>query len=439
VRKEDTARLNTHALVARVSELGIKQWWLARKLEVTTRTVNRWMTGKVKRLSRDNLDRMVEVLKTTRDELSSPDEADVFATRAEQTRAASVLVLPETENMFKASQQFSAYEQLLKATLHPDLTLAQLAVMYNQLVIVAAMQYKFREARQFAERVIEYAQRAGDIGHEMSARTSLAVMDAEEGLLGEARKKLELLADMQESVGVVLRHRANIQHNLCNAYRLIGDMKHGVESANYTLAYYSRHGNAEFVSSALNTCGLMARDIGRLPEARELFDRALAVVRQGALPRDEAEFNIYLLEIDSLQGQTEAAAALPPLLAKLKNFTYFADNYFVSAAGILRRAGELAAAEEVVGAGLTSASTRRYERPLLLQELARIAVARGEGAAAQKLLSEANLGFASCGMGKRTADDPAREVGQQFKRSAARYKLEVSELEHSRRKFAGGE
>jgi hypothetical protein len=424
VRKQDTAALNTHALVARVEELGLKQWWLARKLDVTTRTVNRWMTGKVKRLSRDNLDRMVEVLKTSHEVLSVTDESDVLATRAEQTRAANVLVMPETENMFKASQQFGAYEQLLKATLHPDLTLRQLSVMYNQLLIVAAMQYKFDDARVFAERCIEYAQRSGDVGHEISARTSLAVMDAEEGKLGEARKKLELLTDLQESIGASIRHRANIQHNLCNAYRLLGDVKHATESANFVLTYYSRHGNPEFAASAFNTCGLLARDLGHFAVARELMTSTLRIQAREAMPREEAEFGIYLHEINSLDGQREeAAAAIPALLAKLKSFTYFSDNYFISAAVVMRRAGRYAAAEEIVAAGLASASTRRYERPLLQQESARIAAARGEFDAAERLLAEANAGFKACGMLKRICDDPAIEVGAQFRRSAARLQL----------------
>jgi hypothetical protein len=424
MRKQDTAALNTHALVARVEELGLKQWWLARKLDVTTRTVNRWMTGKVKRLSRDNLDRMVEVLKTPHDVLTVIDESDVLATRAEQTRAANLLVLPETENMFKASQQFGTYEQLLKATLHPDLTLRQLSVMYNQLLIVAAMQYKFDDARQFAERCIEYAQRSGDVGHEMSARTSLAVMDAEEGKLGEARKKLELLSDLQESIGAAVRHRANIQHNLCNAYRLIGDVKHAVESANFVLTYYGQHGNPEFVSSAFNTAALLARDTGKFGEAHTLLTLALEVRAQDAMPRDEAEFGIYQLEVQSLMGRTaEAAAALQPFLAKLQNFTYFADNYFVSAAGILRRAGALAEAEQLVAEGLTSPSTRRYERPLLLQELARICAARSDEKSALKFMSEANLGFKSCGMAKRVTENAALEVGEQYRRAAQRLTL----------------
>jgi tetratricopeptide (TPR) repeat protein len=423
VRKQDTAALNTHALVACVEELGIKQYWLARKLEVTTRTVNRWMTGKVKRISRDNLDRMVEVLKTTHEALTTADEGDVFATRAEQTKAAHLLVSAETEALFHTRQQFAAYEQLLKATLHPDLTLRQLAVMYNQLLIVNAMQRKYDEARQMAERAIDYAVRCGDVPHEMSARTSMAVIDAEQGLLGEARKKFELLMDLHESVGSTLRYKANIAHNLGTAYRLIGEMKKAVEMSNLTIEYYSEFGRVDFSGSAYQTCGLLARDIGQHAAAEEFFQASYELHKLDTLPREQVESMIYILESRSLQGEPAVATELPPLLERMRGFTYFGDNYHVAAAGTFRRAGEIGKAEEVLADGLASPSTRRYERPLLLQEQARCCMAKGNRKAADKLLAEANVGFKQCGMTKRLTDDPALEVGEQYRRGAARLKL----------------
>jgi tetratricopeptide (TPR) repeat protein len=424
VRKQDTAALNTHALVARVEEQGIKQYWLARKLEVTTRTVNRWMTGKVKRISRDNLDRMVEVLKTTHEALTTADEGDVFATRAEQTKAAHLLVSPQTEQLFHATQQFAAYEQLLKATLHPDLTLRQLCVMYNQLLIVAAMQRKFDDARQMAERAIDYAQRCGDVPHEMSARTSLAVIDAEQGLLGEARKKFEYLFDLHESVGSTLRHRVNIAHNLSSAYRLVGEMKKAVDMSNLTIGYYAEHGRVDFSGSAYQSSGLLARDIGHYAAALEFFAASYELHKLDTLPREQFESQVYMLEMRSLLGEQAAAAdELPALLPRLSSFTYFGDNYFVAAAGIYRRAGRLDSAEQTLADGLATPSTRRYERPLLHQEQARLAAARGDAKTAAKLLSEANAGFRTCGMLKRITDDAALEVGEQYRRAGARLKL----------------
>lgn len=423
MRKQDTAALNTHALVARVEELGIKQYWLARKLDVTTRTVNRWMTGKVKRLSRENLDRMVEVLKTTHEELTTPDEGDVFATRSEQTKAAHLLVMRETENLFHASQQYAAYEQLLKATLHPDLTLHQLAVMYNQLLIVNAMQHKFDDARIMAERAIDCAQRCGDLPHEMSARTSLAVIDAEQGMLGEARKKLELLVDLQESVGAPQRFRINNTHNLSSAYRLMGEMKKAADLSNPAIEYYARHGRKDFCASAYQNAGLLARDVAQYSHALGFIEISCAIANLDQFQREQTEFEIYRLELHSLLGDQSVTALLPPLLNRIRGFSYLGDNVWGSIAGTYRRAGDLALAEEVAAEGLTRPSTRRYERPLLQQERARIAVARGDDKLARKLLDEANAGFKACGMLKRVTDDPEPEIGIPFKRTGARIKL----------------
>ena len=54
MRKEETVRLDTHFLVRRVESLGLKQGWVADSIGVSRKTVNRWCTGKIKRLATDN-------------------------------------------------------------------------------------------------------------------------------------------------------------------------------------------------------------------------------------------------------------------------------------------------------------------------------------------------------------------------------------------------
>jgi tetratricopeptide (TPR) repeat protein len=381
------------------------------------------MTGKVKRISRDNLDRLVEVLKSSHEALTTADEGDVYATRSEQTRAANLLVMRETEKLFIASQRFETYEQLLKATLHPDLTLQQLAIMYNQLLIVSAMQRKFDDARLMGERCIDYASRCGDIAHEIAARTGLAIIDAEQGLLADSRRKLELLVDMQESVGAGMRHRCNIMLNLGTVYRFLGEMKKSADMANQTIEYHAEHSRYEFAASAYKSMGLLARDIGHPREASSFFEVAVSLLKGPTFTRELAELGIYLLEVRSLLGETGLDGELDALLKTLRGFTYFGDNHYISAAGILRREMMLQDALNVVQEGLSSPSTRRYERALLLQEQARITLVEGSLSDSMELLDQANKIFKACGMSKRICEDASLEVGQQFQKAAGRIKL----------------
>ena len=62
MHRQDTIALDTHALTERVRALGLKQWWLARTIGVDRKTVSRWLTGKTKRLDRDNACRLAQVL-----------------------------------------------------------------------------------------------------------------------------------------------------------------------------------------------------------------------------------------------------------------------------------------------------------------------------------------------------------------------------------------
>ena len=54
MRREDTVALDTHFLVRRIEVLGLKQGWVADRLGVARKTISRWVTGKVKRVARDN-------------------------------------------------------------------------------------------------------------------------------------------------------------------------------------------------------------------------------------------------------------------------------------------------------------------------------------------------------------------------------------------------
>ena len=88
MKKADTIRIATHVLGRRVEVLGLKQWWIARELGVTRKTVSRWLTGKVKRAARENLVALAELLDCELETITERDEADVLATREEQSVAA---------------------------------------------------------------------------------------------------------------------------------------------------------------------------------------------------------------------------------------------------------------------------------------------------------------------------------------------------------------
>ncbi|MGZ5280378.1 MAG: helix-turn-helix transcriptional regulator, partial [Pseudobdellovibrionaceae bacterium] len=63
-------RLNHVFLKNRVTELGIKQWWLAEQVGVDRKTVIRWIQGQVKSVQIENAEKLAKILDCHVDELA---------------------------------------------------------------------------------------------------------------------------------------------------------------------------------------------------------------------------------------------------------------------------------------------------------------------------------------------------------------------------------
>jgi DNA-binding Xre family transcriptional regulator len=187
VHKQDTARLNAEAVSSLIREQGLKQYMLARSIGVEPLTVNRWLTGKVKRISRDNLARLASALGCQEEAISHADEADVRATQVEQSQAARMLVEQRAQNMFQISGDYELYEQLLKAVMHANMPLSDLCEIYNTLTKTCLRQRKVEDAREYNRLTLEYAQRCGNTDREFSALSNAAAIDGEFGQLVKAR------------------------------------------------------------------------------------------------------------------------------------------------------------------------------------------------------------------------------------------------------------
>jgi transcriptional regulator with XRE-family HTH domain len=150
MRPQDTVRLDTHALVARFEASGLKQWALAERLGVHRKTVSRWLTGRIQRVERVNAEALAQILACPLDALLVGDGA-VYATAAEQARAASLVRERELVELLSPTADWELAERLVKATLRPELALDDLGRLYNLLSITAWRQQRYDEARGHAE------------------------------------------------------------------------------------------------------------------------------------------------------------------------------------------------------------------------------------------------------------------------------------------------
>ena len=414
MHRQDTARLNAQALATRIREQGVKQYMLARAIGVEPLTVNRWLTGKVKRISRDNLDRLSNALGCNAEDLSHMDEADVRATQVEQSQAARMLVEPRAQAMFQLAGDFELYEKLLKAVMHANLPLSDLCEVYNQLTKASIRQQKFADAREYARLTLDYAQRCGNTDREFSALSNLAAVDGEVGMLGKARAQLEHVVSFAESVGSG-HGRAIASINLMHAYRLQADWHGAIRTANSCVQYLRDSGNTNQLHHGLVNISSIARDTGQYALALKLRREAdnLPELVVSGWTKTYIDTAVTLLE--SLAGDTKGAAdRLRTIYPEVQKLGRMVEDNHVTSASVFRRAGDLEAAQAHLAHLETNARLGPYDPPFIAAEAARIAAARGDGQGARRLRKQANTQFAALDMARWATDDPAVEVGAQF-------------------------
>jgi transcriptional regulator with XRE-family HTH domain len=415
VHKQDTAVLNAEALSLRIGELGFKQYWVAERIGVDKLTVNRWLNGKVKRISRDNLSRLARLLECPEDKLICEDELDLCATRAEQSHASRLLLDPGSRQMFLRSEEFALYESLLKAVMHPNMQLKELCGIYSQLTILAARQNNLASAKRYAGIALDYASRIGDSALEFSARSNIIAAEGDAGQLMKARRELEELVSFAESVGN-LRGRAVAQINLLHAYRLQGELRKSLATAKEALSFFTLHVEpGAFLQACVNT-GSTLLDGGAFELALRYRQKGCEVAGVGDWPRLRATGEVFAAAVESLLGRRDAA--LRRLTAVLPEFIKLGrvqEGEVILPALVLRRAGSLVEARRYLDESQGRGALSPYDEPFVLEEQGRIAAAAGSPGEAQELRGRANAGYAARNMTRRQHADPCQEPGATMK------------------------
>jgi tetratricopeptide (TPR) repeat protein len=143
-------------------ERGIRQWWLAEQLRVDRKTISRWMSGKVRRISAENLTNLAGILGCSEADLVAGDPTDVFASAEDQARAARLIDERSLIETLAPAGQWDLMEALIRAVMRPELPVYMLGQLYNNLAISAWRRGKLDEAQQHADAAMELGERSGN-------------------------------------------------------------------------------------------------------------------------------------------------------------------------------------------------------------------------------------------------------------------------------------
>lgn len=414
MRRSDTVRLNTHFVVRRVEVLGLKQWWLARVIGVDRKTVNRWLTGKVKRVTRNNAEKLAEYLECPLDEIIVPDEAVVYATREEQRAAAELIRERDLLQILSPSDNWELAERLIKATMYPDLPLRELGRLYNLLSIAAWRQGNYDGGRAHAERAMEIGERLGDRGIINNATCNIATVDSFLGRHARSLEGYEKCLAHPEYFDTKLDH-AKVLSNVSMVYRDFAMFEKSFGSQVKAIHMFEGLNLTFNLAIAWTGTAVILTELGFFDEARTSAGEALRYADEAGFEKGTVMTPFYVADAVCLQGDTKEALPLVERgLEGLREYDVYDLACHEIAARFFRRAGEHTEAARQLETGLSLAEDFPMLCAMMLQESARLANAKGDNADGELLRRDANDMFREMDLPARVRSGPIVEYGEMF-------------------------
>lgn len=392
--------LNLAAVVDRLRELELKQWWLADQLGVDRKTVARWLSGRVKRISPDNLANLAAALSSTPEALTLRDSADAFATREEQAEAARLIADTRLIETLGPQHQWKVLESLIKATLQPHLPLPLLGQLYNQLSIAAWRQSDLARAEGYADKAHAVAVRAKSKSLAVEVALNRATIAAFRGRLAEALALYEdCLVNAAYLADDVTRGKA--WSNLGATYLDYGDPVLAIAYQQRAILAFStldRPLNLAIAWLGLAEAALEKREV---PRARDAAGEAETHAAAAGFKRGLADVSLTLARADLVEAEparfedravllTSARSHLDDAFTAYRALGIDEGTQHLAAAQLARLSGDLAAASM---AAATAAAGPAREFPVTLArielERAAIALAKGDVAAHEEALQRA--------------------------------------------------
>ncbi|MCX6117259.1 MAG: tetratricopeptide repeat protein [Proteobacteria bacterium] len=263
----------------RLSELGLKQWWVADQIGVDRKTVSRWLQGQVRSAQIDNVRRLCEVLACQLNDVVLGNEADSFATVEDQKTAANIMLNSSLIEKLGAIGEWDAIEGLLRSCLIPSLSKITLCDLYNQLTIALWRQSKIDDAQEFCQKAEALSRSQGDWQLLGTALLSKANILCWKGRNKAAIETYREVLDLKNYIS-----RSDYGSALSNLGALlyeVGDLKRGLEYLDDALECFVLED--KIMSQSINwwhksyiylQMGLLSQSLDSLKHSRELAEKS---------------------------------------------------------------------------------------------------------------------------------------------------------------------
>ena len=205
-----------------IEQKGLKKYWLAEEIGITSGTFSRWLNGRITKVKEEHLKELAKLLECDLEELID-DQMEDFFKASDQRTAAELIDEQDLLSDMARSSHWQLFLSVLRSTLNPYLPAKAKGRMYNLMSIAYWYVDKEKQAFKFAKKALQ-------LGHELSER---AIIDRANLTLGGysyncgdlEKGRTQILEALEGDTALSIRDRYMAKILLCYHWFYIGDFE----------------------------------------------------------------------------------------------------------------------------------------------------------------------------------------------------------------------
>ena len=198
--KNDIRLLNHDALKTAVERKQLKQWWIAEQVGVSRYTVLRWLSGKIRHIRTENLERLAALLECAPKELEIDDRLFSSSLTDRRRRCAIEVIDCDLAEILRKAGCFELYETIVKSLDLEGVSPGHQFDAYYTLASSLINQAKYDEAIRVGLKASTLAQVTGNNEHQIKALGLLVVCHSAQGDFIRAQSEMSAIQGFRDLV-----------------------------------------------------------------------------------------------------------------------------------------------------------------------------------------------------------------------------------------------
>lgn len=413
MKKEKVLPLNTASLNERINAMSLKREWLAQAIGVHPKTITRWTTGKVKRLSAYNAMALAQCLQCSVEELL--DDADLLhmGSYADREQTVAQMMSEDLLQLLSPPGRWGLLEAIVRSSFSPNLRKDQIGRLYNWLSVAKWRQQDFAGARTLALKALELGSRIENRAICAKALYNLGTIASISGSHAEALHLLIQAYELKQSL--TSADIASLVNNLAMVYRDMAEFTMSLGFQQEAVDLFLEENAHYNLAIAHNCFAFVYTEMGKFEESLEHLEKAATYSEKSNYQAGKVIIPLYQMDALVLSGQSHKAIHKAGVIEEYLANDY-ADYFCYEFIGrYFRFQGSYDAARSMLRLGVERCHNRPTERASLYHELTRLENALGCTSEATLMLEEGNRLYSSIGLPLRVVNGPVPEYGNVFR------------------------